>query len=57
MKIVSINGKPTQLSPNEHKQNYSCPICNGDLITNFGSSIIITFCLKCGFYETYYDFS
>ena len=56
MKTIIINGKPMKVGPNEHKQNYPCPDCGGDLITNFGPGISITFCPKCSYSDTDYDF-
>ncbi len=48
-RIEIINGKETVIGPNECKADYPCPRCGGDLITNYGPGISITFCEKCNF--------
>lgn len=45
-----VNGKVEYLAPNEMVEDaLKCPDCGGDLITNYGPGISITFCTKCGY--------
>ncbi len=42
-----INGKMVKLAKNEFKADQTCPICGGDIITDCGPEISISFCSKC----------
>lgn len=50
-----VNGKIEYLAPHEMvEKDYKCPECGGDLITNYGPGISITFCTNCGYSEDDY---
>lgn len=54
--IEIVNGEKTRLAQNEIKEDWKCPECGGDIITNYGPGISISFCTKCGYEEEDYDF-
>ena len=47
--------KELKLSDNEVLEDYKCPKCGGQLVTNYGEDISCTFCLSCDYNE--YDYS
>jgi len=51
-----VNGESQLLGDSEFIADYKCPKCGGDLITNYGPGISITFCTKCGYSDEDYDF-
>lgn len=50
----TINGKTVKLGQNENKADWKCPVCGGDIITNYGPGIEISWCEKCGYDYTDY---
>ena len=51
-----INGKEEMLGDNEILVDWKCPECGGDIITNYGPGISISFCTHCGYEDEDYDF-
>lgn len=54
--IEIVNGKKIELASHEQKVDWKCPICGGDIITNYGPGIEISWCTKCGYTDEDYDF-
>lgn len=51
----TVNGETVKLGQNEHKADWKCPVCGGDIITNYGPGIEISWCEKCGYDYTDYS--
>lgn len=50
------DGRVIELGQNEVlEDDYSCPKCGGQLVTNYGLGIECTFCLDCSYNE--YDYT
>jgi len=55
MKREMVNGVVKELGENEVlEEKIRCPVCNGQLITNYGCGMSVTYCPRCHYSD--YDY-
>lgn len=51
----TINGETVKVAHNEHKADWKCPACGGDIITKYGPGIEMSWCTKCDYEDIDYS--